>query len=56
LKGASATIGAQGIARIGQKLEEMGRTGSYVGAQVCLQQLEQEFGRVCAEIEREAQT
>jgi CheY-like chemotaxis protein len=56
LKGSSATIGAQGVAQIGQKLEEMGRTGVFLGAEGWLQQLDQEFSRVGAEIDRLAQT
>jgi CheY-like chemotaxis protein/HPt (histidine-containing phosphotransfer) domain-containing protein len=54
LKGASLTIGAQGMADFCQQLESFGRTENVAGAPEALAQLEHEFDRVKNEIELES--
>ena len=53
LKGASLTIGAQGMADICQQLEKLGTAKSVEGAPEELAQLDREFDRVKNEIEQE---
>jgi PAS domain S-box-containing protein len=53
LKGASLSIGARGMARICQHLENLGTTQSMKGAPEELTQLDREFALVKSEIERE---
>jgi HPt (histidine-containing phosphotransfer) domain-containing protein len=53
LKGASLTIGAQGMADICQKLENLGNAQSVEGAPEELARLDREFDRVKNEIEEE---
>ena len=56
LKGASLTIGAQGMAVFCQQLESFGTAENVAGAPKALAQLEDEFHRVKNEIERESLT
>src|SRR5271165_1849978 len=53
LKGASLTIGAQGMADICQQLEKLGTAQSVEGAPEELARLDREFDRVKTEIEQE---
>ena len=53
LKGASLTIGAQGMADICQQLEKLGTAKSVEGAPEELARLDREFDRVKTEIEQE---
>jgi HPt (histidine-containing phosphotransfer) domain-containing protein len=53
LKGASLTIGAQGMAEICQHLEDLGIEQSADGAPEQLARLEREFDRVKTEIQQE---
>jgi two-component system, sensor histidine kinase and response regulator len=53
LKGASLTIGAQGMADICQQLENLGIAQSVEGAPAELARLDREFDRVKIEIEQE---
>jgi HPt (histidine-containing phosphotransfer) domain-containing protein len=53
LKGASLTIGAQGMAKICQHLENLGIAQSTEGALEQLARLHREFDRVKTEIEQE---
>jgi HPt (histidine-containing phosphotransfer) domain-containing protein len=50
LKGASAEMGATGMARICKELEELGRSNSISGAGALIDQLEAEFSRVAASL------
>ena len=54
LKGASLTIGAQGMADICQRLENLGTAQSVQGAPEELARLTREFDRVKNEIEQES--
>jgi len=54
LKGASLTIGAQGMADICQALENLGNARSVEGAPEELARLDREFDRVKNEIEQES--
>jgi len=54
LKGASLTIGAQGMADICKQLESLGTAHSVEGAPAALAQLQREFDRVKTEIEQES--
>ena len=54
LKGASLTIGAQGMADFCQQLESFGRTENVASAPETLARLEHEFDRVKNEIELES--
>ena len=54
LKGASLTIGAQGMADICQELENLGNARSMEGAPEELARLDREFDRVKNEIEQES--
>jgi HPt (histidine-containing phosphotransfer) domain-containing protein len=56
LKGASLTIGAQGMADFCQQLEIFGRIEKVGGARETLARLEHEFDRVKNEIELESLT
>ena len=56
LKGASLTIGAQGMADICQQLENLGTAQSVEGAPEELARLDREFDRVKNEIEQESLT
>ena len=53
MKGACLTIGAQGMADICQKLENLGNAQSVDGAPEELARLDREFDRVKNEIEEE---
>ncbi|MEO7560089.1 MAG: response regulator, partial [Nitrosospira sp.] len=50
LRGASGSVGAQQMADIAQQLEALGKAGSMTGAVVLMEQIEDEFDRVKAEI------
>ena len=54
LKGASLTIGAQGMAELCKQLESLGMTHRLEGALATLKRLESEFGRVKNEIAQES--
>lgn len=54
LKGASLTIGAQGMADLCRQLESLGMTHRMEGALATLNRLESEFGRVKNEIAQES--
>jgi HPt (histidine-containing phosphotransfer) domain-containing protein len=54
LKGASLTIGAQGMAQLCQLLENLGTAQSVAGAPELLWRLDREFERVKNEIEQES--
>jgi PAS domain S-box-containing protein len=51
LKGSSANIGADALARLSRHLQDLGRRGSLDGAEVLLQQLEQTLARTAAALE-----
>ena len=54
LKGASLTIGADGMAEICKRLEDLGTSQSLEGAPAALACLDREFDRVKSEIEQES--
>lgn len=53
LKGASRNLGAVALAGLCQDLEEVGRSGTTVGADAMIARIEDEFARVRVTLERE---